>query len=94
MSRGRWGAVWGYYQPQTARLLPLENQIQANAFLQFAQEQCLQQYTEEPTTKNNILYVFHTNNDLLTRQIIITETSMTDRNIIQIETNIKIVEEI
>ena len=43
--------------------------------------------------KNNILVVFLTNNDQLTRQIIITETSMSDHNIIQIETNIKIVEE-
>ena len=31
--------------------------------------------------------------DQLTRQIIITETSMSDHNIIQIETNIKFVEE-
>ena len=69
------------------------NQVQANAFLQFAQEQCLQQYLEEPTRKNNILDVFLTNNDQLTRQIIITQTSMSDNNIIQIETNIKIVEE-
>ena len=43
--------------------------------------------------KNNILDVFLTNNDQLTRQIIIIETSMSDHNIIQIETNIKIVEE-
>ena len=70
-----------------------ENQVQANAFLQFAQEQCLEQYIEEPTTKNNILDVFLTNNDQLTQQIIITKTSMSDHNIIQIETNIKIVEE-
>ena len=70
-----------------------ENQVQANAFLQFAQEQCLHQYREEPMRKNNILDVFLTNNDQLTRQIIITETSMSDHNIIQIETNIKIVEE-
>ena len=34
-----------------------ENQVQANAFLQFAQEQCLQQYIEEPTRKINILDV-------------------------------------
>ena len=47
---------------------------------------------EEPTRKNNILDVFLSNNDQLTRRIIITETSMSDRNIIQIETNIKIVE--
>ena len=40
-----------------------ENQVQANAFLQFTQEQCLQQYIEEPTRKNNILDVFLTNND-------------------------------
>ena len=64
-----------------------------NAFLQFAQEQCLQQYIEEPTRKSNILDVFHTNNDQLTRQIIIIETSMGDHNIIHIETNIKNVEE-
>ena len=70
-----------------------ENQVQANDFLQFAQEQCLQLYIEEPTRKNNILHVFFTNNDQLTRQIIITETSMSDHNIIQIETNKKIVEE-
>ena len=70
-----------------------ENQVQASAFLQFAQEQCVQQYIEEPTRKNNILDVFLTNNDQLTRQIIITETSMSDHNIIQIERNIKIVEE-
>ena len=69
-----------------------ENQAQTNAFLQFAQEQCLQQYIEEPTRKNNILDVFLTNNDELSLQIIITETSMSDQNIIQIETNIKIVE--
>ena len=70
-----------------------ENQVQANAFLRFTQEQCLQQYIEEPTRKNNILEVFLTNNDQLTKQIIITETSMSDHNIIQIETNIKIVAE-
>ena len=70
-----------------------ENQVQANAFLQFVQEQCLQQYIEEPTRKNNILDAFLTNNDQLTRQIIITETSMSDHDIIQIEANIKIVEE-
>ena len=50
-----------------------ENQVQANAFLHFAREQCLQQYIEEPTRKNNILDVFLTNNDQLTWQIIITE---------------------
>ena len=44
-----------------------ENQVQANAFLQFAQEQRLQQYIEEPTRKNSILDVFLTNNDQLTR---------------------------
>ena len=70
-----------------------ENQVEANDFLQFAHEQCLQQYIEEPTRKNNIIDVFLTNNDQLTRQIIISETSMSDHNIIQIETNIKIVEE-
>ena len=48
-----------------------ENQVQANAFLQYAQEQCSQKYIEEPTRKNNILDVFLTNNDQLTRQIII-----------------------
>ena len=47
----------------------------------------------EPTRKKNILDVFLTNNDQLTLQVIITETSMSDHNIIQIETNIKIVEE-
>ena len=47
----------------------------------------------EPTIKNKILYVFLTNTDKLTRQIITTETSMSYHNIIQIETNIKIVEE-
>ena len=47
-----------------------------------------------PTRKNNILYVFLTNNDPHTRQnLIITETSKSDHNIIQIEINIKIVEE-
>ena len=44
-----------------------ENQVQASAFLQFTQEQCLQQYIEEPTRKNNILDVILTNNDHLTR---------------------------
>ena len=83
------------WQMETADGGTQENQVQANDFLQFAQEQCLQQYIEEPTRKNNILDVFLTNNDQLTRQnlIIITETSMSDHNIIQIETNIKIVEE-
>ena len=80
------------WQMETADGGTHENQVQANAFLQFAQEQCLQQYIEEPTRKNNILDVFLTNNDQLTRQIIITETSMSDHNIIPIETNIKIVE--
>ena len=81
------------WQMETADGGTHENQVQANAFFQFAQEQCLQQYIEEPTRKNNILDVFLTNNDQLTRQIIITETSTSDHNIIQIETNIKIVEE-
>ena len=61
--------------------------------LQFSQEQCLQQLIEEPTRKNNILDVLITNNDQLTRQIIITETSMSDHNRNQIETNIKIIDE-
>ena len=52
-----------------------------------------QREKEELTRKNNILDVFLPNNDTLAWQIIITETSMTDHNIIQIETNIKIVEE-
>ena len=60
-------------------------QVQANAFLQFAQEQCLQQYIEEPTRKYKILDVFLTNNDQLTRQIIITETLMSDHNIIHLK---------
>ena len=38
------------------------NRVQSNAILQFAQEQCFQQYIEEPTRKNNILDVFLTNN--------------------------------
>ena len=70
-----------------------ENQVQANTFLQFAQEQCLQQYIEEPTGKNNILDVFLTKNDQLTRQIIIPETSMSDHNMVHVGTNIKIEEE-
>ena len=81
------------WQMETADGGTHENQVQANAFLQFAQEQCLQQYIEEPIRKNNILNVFLTNNDQLTRHIIITETSMSDHNIIQIETNKKIAEE-
>ena len=81
------------WQMETADGGTNENQVPANTFLQFSQEQCLQQYIVEPTRKNNILDVFLTNNDQLTRQIIITETSMSDHNIIQIETNIKIVEE-
>ena len=81
------------WQIETAEAGTHENQVQANAFLQFAQEQCLQQYIEEPTRKNNIIDVFLTNIDQLTRQIIITETSKSDCNIIQIETNRKIVEE-
>ena len=82
-----------YWQMETADGGTHENQVQANTFLQFAQEQCLQQYIEEPMRKNNILDVFLTNNDQLTQQIIITETSMSDHNVIQIETSIKIVEE-
>ena len=35
-----------------------ENQAQANSFLQFAQEQCLQQYIEEPARKNNLSMSF------------------------------------
>ena len=81
------------WQMETADGGTHENQVQANAFLQFAQKQYLQQYIEEPTRKNNILDVFLTNNHQFTRQISITETSMSDHNIIQIETNIKIVEE-
>ena len=69
-----------------------ENQVQANAFCNLHRNNAYST-TEEPTIKNNILVVFLTNNDQLTRQIIITETSMSDHNIIQIETNIKIVEE-
>ena len=70
-----------------------ENQVQANDFLQFAQEQCFQQHIEEQTRKYNILDVCLTYNDQLIRQIIITETSMSDHNIIQIETIIKILED-
>ena len=83
------------WQMETADGGTHENQVQANAFLQFAHEHCLQQYIEEPTRKNNILDVFLTNNDqlIIITQIIISETSMSDDNIIQIETNIKIVEE-
>ena len=61
------------WQMETADGGTHENQVQANAFLQFAQEQCLQQYIEEPTRKNNILDVFLTNIDQRTRQMIITK---------------------
>ena len=57
------------WQMETADGGTHENRVQANAFLQFAQEQCLQQYIEGPTRKNNMLDVFLTNNDKLTRQI-------------------------
>ena len=80
------------WEMETADSGTHENQVQANAFLQFAQEQCLQQYIEESSRKNNTLDVILTNNDQLTQQIIITET-MNDHNIIQIKTNIKIVED-
>ena len=40
-----------YWQMETADGGTHKNQDQANAFLQFAQEQCLQQYIEEPTRK-------------------------------------------
>ena len=43
------------WQMETADGGTHENQVLANAFLQFAQEQCLEQYIEEPTKKNNIL---------------------------------------
>ena len=36
-----------------------ENQVQANAFSQFAQEQCLQQDIETPTRKNNTRCLSH-----------------------------------
>ena len=39
------------WQMETADGGTHENHVQANAFLQFAQEQCLQQYIEEPTRK-------------------------------------------
>ena len=81
------------WQMETADGGTHENRVQANVFLQFAREQCVQQYIGEPTRKNIIFDVFLTNNNQLTRQITITETSMSDHNIIQIETNIKIVEE-
>ena len=67
-----------------------ENQVQANAFLKFAQEQCLQQYIEEPTRKNNILNVFSLIMTNSPEKITFTETSMSDHNIIQIGTNIKL----
>ena len=54
------------WQMETADGRSHENQVQANAFLQFAHEQCLQQYIEEPKRKNNILDIFLTNNDQLT----------------------------
>ena len=53
------------WQMETADGETHENQVQANVFLQFAQEQCLQQYIEQPKRKNNILDVFLTNNDQL-----------------------------
>ena len=46
----------------------------------------------QPTRKNNILDVFLNNSDQPTRQIIITETSISDHNIIQMKTNINILE--
>ena len=39
------------WKMETADHGPHENQVQANAFLQFAQEQSLQQYIEEPTSQ-------------------------------------------
>ena len=45
------------WQMETADGGTHKNQVQANAFLQFTQEQCLQQYIEGPTRKNNILDV-------------------------------------
>ena len=61
-----------WWQMETADGGTHENQVQANGFLQFAQEQCLPQYIKAPTRKNNILDVFLTINDQLTRQIVIT----------------------
>ena len=54
------------WQMETADGGTHENRVQANGFLQLAQEQCLQQYMEEPTRKNNLLDVCLTNNDQLT----------------------------
>ena len=68
-----------------------ENQVQANAFLQFAQEQWLQQNIEEPTRKN-ITYL-RSFSLIMTNSPVGTGTSMSDHNIIQIETNMKIIEE-
>ena len=39
------------WQMETADGGTHANQVQANAFLQFAHDQCLQQYIEEPTRK-------------------------------------------
>ena len=60
------------YQMETTDGGTHENLVQANPFLQFAQEKCLWQYREDPTRKINKLDVVLTNNDQLTRQIIIT----------------------
>ena len=49
------------WQIETADGETHKNQVQANAFLQFSQEQCLQQYIEKPTRKNNIVDVFQEN---------------------------------
>ena len=81
------------WQMETADSGTHENLVKTNTFLQFAQEQGSQKYVEKPTKKITYLDVVLTNNDQLTQQIIITKTSISDHNIIQIETNIKIVEE-
>ena len=54
------------WQMKTADGGTRENQVQQMTFCNSAQEQCLQQYREEPMRINNILNVFLTNNDQLT----------------------------
>ena len=51
------------FQMETSDSGTHENQVQANALLKFAQEQCLQLYIEETMRKNNILDVILTNNN-------------------------------
>ena len=64
-------------------------QASATQFLGLLSENLLTQYVNEPTRKSNILDIFCTNNPFLVQSVEVSQTNISDHNIVQITIHIE-----